>query len=130
MAAAAAAGGARLSYPNIGLQNHPAGTAQFKEGGVEWVAGGRGAAVKEFLKGDLASLGWTIFGSKGYLKISLKEGKSAKLDGFQKADFDPIAEYCRAHYDMELTKDKVENRAYAANSQPPLSHPPNRPRQA
>lgn len=107
MAAPASAGGARLSYPNIGLAQFNSGAVLFKEDRVEWVAGGRGAAVKEFLKGDLASLGWTIFGSKGYLKISLKEGKSAKLDGFQKADFDPIAEYCRAHYDMELTKEKV-----------------------
>lgn len=105
--AASSSGGSNGRYPNIGLQGHPLGNAQFKEDRIEWKDLGRGTNVKEFLKSDLASLAWTIFGSKGYLKITMKEGKSAKMDGFQKSDYDTIADYCLRHYEMELAKEKV-----------------------
>lgn len=96
----------RLSFREIGFQGGTIGSVNMKDDRIEW-RDTSGKNVKEFIKGDFTALSWTLFGQKGFLKISLKEGKTAKLDGFQKMDFEPIAEFCQKFYEMELEKEKV-----------------------
>jgi len=68
----------------------------------------RSNAAKEFSKADLESMGWTMFGSKGHLRLAMKDGSTNRLDGFVKSDFEHIASFARAHYDMELTREQVQ----------------------
>ena len=103
--AAAAGGAAKLSFKEIG-SGATLGLITLQDDRLAW-RDVSGKNVKEFLKSDVEALSWTVFGQRGYLKISLKEGMNAKFDGFAKSDYDTLAEFCKRMYDVELEKEKV-----------------------
>lgn len=103
---AATAGGAKSVFREVGLHGGAVGTVALKEDRVEW-RDASGKNSKEFLKSDVTALNWTLFGQKGHLKVALKEGKSAKFDGFHKDDFDALADFFIKNFEIELEKEKV-----------------------
>jgi hypothetical protein len=105
MAAAAGGAASKLSFKEIG-SGATLGLITLQDDRLAW-RDVSGKNVKEFLKSDVEALSWTVFGQRGYLKISLKEGKNAKFDGFAKSDYDTLAEFCKRMYNVELEKEKV-----------------------
>ena len=96
----------KSSFREIGLQGASIGTFALKDDRVEW-RDVSGKNVKEYLKGDLAAMSWTLFGQKGYLKMTMKEGQTVKLDGFQRDDFEALRDLCGKFYSVDLEKEKV-----------------------
>ena len=96
----------KSSFREIGLLGASIGTLTLKDDRVEW-RDVSGKNVKEYLKGDLAAMSWTMFGQKGYLKMTMKEGQTVKLDGFQRDDFEALRELCGKFYSVDIEKEKV-----------------------
>jgi len=81
----------RLIFQHIGLFGYSVGSVNFTEDGIEWRD--RANMVKTFDKENISHGNWTIFGTKGFLKFYLNDGKIVRLDGFAKADRESIVKY-------------------------------------
>jgi len=106
MASSGSSGGASKVYRDVGLLGSSIGSLALKEDRVEW-RDVSGKHVKEYMKNDMVALNWTVFGQKGFLKMSLKGDKVAKFDGLLKDDFEPLKDFFSKNFELQLTKEKV-----------------------
>jgi len=106
MASGGSSGGASKVYRDVGLLGSSIGSLALKEDRVEW-RDVSGKHVKEYMKNDMVALNWTVFGQKGFLKMSLKGDKVAKFDGLQRDDFEPLKDFFSKNFELQLTKEKV-----------------------
>lgn len=108
----------KLSFSGVGLQGHSiVGSVSFTADRIEW-RDRSNVSVREFLKDDLDAIAFQLFGTKGHLKLSFKDGKSARLDGFGKSDFDQIAQYTTLNYNIETENQKVTAAWHSCSSCP------------
>ena len=94
-------------FGNIGLQGHAIGTFSLKPNGLE--CKDKSNAVTEFAKADIKSLSWTMFGNRGYLKVSFNNGDWTRFDGFAKTDFTELDAFSAKNYQMVIVKEAVSS---------------------
>lgn len=92
----------KLTFANIGLQDHSTGQVTLKDDRIEW-RDRSNQNVKEVMKENIASLSWSIYGNKAYLKVNLDDGQSVKFDGFGKIDYNTISKYANDVYKLDIS---------------------------
>ena len=102
---AAGGGASKLQFKEIG-SGATLGSITLQDDRLSW-RDVSGKKAQELLKNDMEALSWTVFGQRGYLKVLLKEGRSAKFDGFNKSDYETLSEFSKRVYQIELEKEKV-----------------------
>lgn len=94
-----------LRFANVGLAGHNVGSIVLRDTGMEWRD--KGVSTMEFIKDDIESVAFQMFGAKGHVLLNLKDGKSARLDGFSKSDYDQISPFIRQYYGIQAIQEKV-----------------------
>lgn len=93
-----------LEYQHIGLSGMTTGVLKFDVGVIDWRAGGN---IKKFDPETVDKAEWTVYGTKGHLFLTFKDGKVANLDGFNKGDYDAIAAFFQSNYQVPVTEISV-----------------------
>ena len=52
------------------------------QSGLSWKSSDSGVAAQSFASDKVESLGWSIFGRMGYLRVVMTDGTEHRLDGF------------------------------------------------
>lgn len=100
-------------WKHIGLHGHSVGTFACEGERIIWKSAitGReddhGTATSRSLPSEhLASVGWTVFGRSGHLRVQTKKDSGLKhelrFDGFPVADFDMLKAALRKNYNLDL----------------------------
>mmetsp|Transcript_12210 Transcript_12210/g.12596 ORF Transcript_12210/g.12596 Transcript_12210/m.12596 type:complete len:841 (-) Transcript_12210:18-2540(-) len=95
-----------LQFQHIGLSGITTGTIKFDSSFIEWRTSSNSPS-KKFEYELIEKAEWIIYGLKGHLFLSLKDGKTINLDGFNKSDYNTIAEWFQTHYNIEIEQLQV-----------------------
>jgi hypothetical protein len=95
-----------LNFQSIGMDGRAVGQLRLGVQGLEWKDRG-GVAGKTLERIDIADMRWGIYGAKAQLRVGLRDGAFTRLDGFMKADYERLSDYCRSVYALDLSKEDV-----------------------
>lgn len=96
-----------LNFNGVGMDGHSLGKLRLHLNGIDF-RDKSGANVRNIDRDSVSSIKWGIYGSRAQVKLDFRDGSFARLDGFEKADFEKLNTFFGSAFGLAIQREDGE----------------------
>lgn len=97
---------AELNFNGIGMDGLSLGKLRLHQDGLDF-RDKSGAKIRTIGRDSVSAAKWGVYGNRSQVKLDLRDGGFARMDGFDKTDYEKLNSYFLTGYGLELHREDV-----------------------